>query len=150
MDNLLTVAKRFVGHVKEVPGEKDHPFIVWALYLCGLKDEHDETAWCSAFVNAICFICGIKGSMSASARSWLKVGAPVYKVSAAIAGQDIVVFKRGDGPQPGPEVLNAPGHVAFYVSHDSTHVNTLDGNVGNQVTFTSHPIEQILGIRRLV
>src|SRR5690606_39921274 len=54
---------------------------------------------------------------SARARSWLRVGITV-PIESATKGWDIVVLKRGQGPQPGPEIINAPGHVGFYAGRD--------------------------------
>jgi len=38
-------------------------------------------------------------------RSWLAVGRPV-NLKEAEAGFDVVILKRDDGPQPGPDVIN--------------------------------------------
>lgn len=65
-------------------------------------------------------------------------------------GSDIVIFKRGINA-PGPEVLKAPGHVAFYVSHDEEEsmVRVLGGNQGDSVSFAVYSTKDILGVRRL-
>lgn len=144
------IASHFLG-IKEVSGQKDNPFIVWALSLCGLPDFHDETPWCSAFVNAITFILSIPRSKSAAARSWLRVGKEI-SLSGAEVGNDIVILKRGEGIQPGPEVLNAPGHVGFFagVLPDIKKVRVLGGNQSNSVSFATFDEKNILGIRRLM
>lgn len=140
------LAQRFVG-IKEVPGNKDNPFIVWALSLCSLPDVHDEVAWCSAFVNVICFILGLPRSKSAAARSWLLMGTAVELKDAELG--DIVVLKRGTGDQPGPEVINAPGHVGFYAGLQGGRVLVVAGNQGDAVSNELFKVENILGIRRL-
>lgn len=144
--SAFQVALRFTG-VKEIPGTKDHPFIVWCLSLCGLS-EHDETPWCSAFMNGICYILGLPRSGSAAARSWLKVGVPI-DIENAIVGLDVVILARGEGIQPGPEEINAPGHVGLFSCVDNGKVKILGGNQSDMVSIESFPVSQILGIRRL-
>lgn len=138
-------ASQFLG-LSEIPGHKDHPWIVWAHSLCGLAAS-DETAWCSSAMNAWAFGCGLERSKSAAARSWLKVGQTV-----AIADEDrgdVVILKRGDGPQPGPEILKAPGHVGIFVEYQGDRVLLLGGNQRNKVSFETFAVKDILGIRRL-
>lgn len=146
------LAQRFIG-VKEIPGEKDHPLIVWWLSLCNLPEFPDETPWCSAFVNGVCWLLdewGIPRTDSARARSWLRVGESVPSIREARVGWDIVILKRGTGPQPGPEVINAPGHVGFYAGCDHEgRVRLLGGNQSNAVNIKSFSVGDILGIRRL-
>ena len=140
-------AQRYVG-IKELAGGADHPLIQWWLSLCGFpSDVHDETPWCSAFVNGIAWQLRLPRSKSASARSWLLVGTPV-DVRCASPGSDIVVLKRGDGQQ-GPEVLNAPGHVGFFAGFDGDGVLVLGGNQGDAVGLARFPAASILGVRRL-
>jgi uncharacterized protein (TIGR02594 family) len=145
---LFELAQRFVGKVNEIPGSEDHPLIQWFLSLCGFGlHAHDETAWCSAFVNAICFLDDIPRSKSAAARSWLKEGVPIPLINAQL--NDVVVLKRGTGPQPGPEVLDAPGHVGFFAGLEDGKVIILGGNQGNQVSLAHFPADQVLSVRRL-
>lgn len=146
-----TLAQRYVGIHELATHGRDHPLIQWWLSLCGFAlDTPDETAWCSAFVNGIAWELRLPRSKSAAARSWLQVGTPIA-LQQADAGHDVVIFKRGDGNQPGPEVLAAPGHVAFFGGLDlpNTRVLALGGNQADGVTLAHFPIAQILGIRRL-
>lgn len=148
--SALEVAERFVGH-REIPGNQHSPFIQWAFTLCGYgPDTPDEIAWCSAFAQVPAFVLDLPRSRSAAARSWLQVGATVDVRDARI-GFDVVVLKRGQGAQPGPEVLQAPGHVGYFAGWDDTltRVRVLGGNQGDAVTVATFPREQILGIRRL-
>jgi uncharacterized protein (TIGR02594 family) len=140
------LAWRFIG-LQEIAGLKDHPFIVWALALCGLPNEHDETAWCSAFVNAIAWLLDLPRSGSASARSWLKIGR-VVSVEDALPAFDVVVLTRGHG-QPGADVLDAPGHVGFFAGTVGSDVLVLAGNQNNQVSIERFAKARILGVRRL-
>lgn len=143
------LAHRFVGEVKELPGSAHHPFVQWCHHLVGLgHDQPDETAWCSSFVNAIAWMLRLPWSKSAAARSWLAVGAAI-PLQFASPGYDIVILKRGTGPQPGPTVLSAQGHVGFYAGHTEGVVHVLGGNQSNGVTIQAFPVEQVLGLRRL-
>lgn len=146
---MLSLARRYIGVVLERPGDKDHPLIRWWLSLVGQGLEaHDEIPWCSAFVSAMAWQLELPRSTSAAARSWLSVGTMVG-LEAVQPGFDVVVLKRGTGVQPGPTVLQAPGHVALYHSRDAARVMVLGGNQSNGVSLATFPIDRILGIRRL-
>jgi uncharacterized protein (TIGR02594 family) len=106
------IAQRYVG-VKEVPGTEDNPVVLAMLKLDGDWPEHDEVPWCSGFANWICWHLRLPRSKSLRARSWLRVGTPI-QLDEAKAGFDVVILKRGSGTQPGPDVIDAPGHVGFY------------------------------------
>lgn len=140
------LAQRFVG-MGEIAGDKDNGFIVWALSLCGIQDAHDEVPWCSAFLNAIFWMLRQPRSKSAAARSWLTVGIPV-KLEDAVPGYDVVIIKRGAAPQPGPEVVNAQGHVFLFGGIDGPFVLGVGGNQSNQVSLSRFAIADVLGIRR--
>jgi uncharacterized protein (TIGR02594 family) len=142
------VAQRFVG-VKEGPGAVNEPLVLAMLKLDAKWVEKDETAWCSAFVNFVCFLLEVPRSRSLAARSWLTVGASV-PLSDARAGYDVVVLKRGSGAQPGADVLAAPGHVGLYAGQDASNVLLLGGNQGDAVSIAPFPKSRILGVRRLV
>jgi hypothetical protein len=117
--------------------------------LCNISGNlHDEIPWCSAAINGIAVLAGLPRSYSASARSWLKIGAWVL-LQDAIEGNDIVIIKCGNGVQPGPEVLNAPGHVAWYAGHNSKMVSLVGGNQNDCICEMQFPIDRILGVRRL-
>ena len=125
--------------MKEVPGVKDNPFIVWCLSTCNL-DTHDETPWCSAFVNGICYILGITRSNSAWARSWLMYGEPIELENAEV-GFDICIFQRGTGQQ---------GHVGFYAGMKDEKIMILGGNQSDSVSVMLFGKDKLLGVRRLV
>jgi uncharacterized protein (TIGR02594 family) len=141
------IAQRFVG-LKELPGAMSEPLVLAMLRLDSKWVESDETAWCSAFANFVCHILELPRSRSLAARSWLTVGTSVPLTDARV-GFDVVVLQRGGGKQPGPEVLNAPGHVGFYAGQDATSVLLLAGNQGDAVSIAAFPKARILGIRRL-
>lgn len=150
------VAERYTG-VKETPGLTSTP-VVKAMLNLDRKSAvlEDETPWCSAFVNWICWHLRLPRSKSLAARSWLGVGRPI-SLQHAVRGFDIVVLQRGVGTQPGPEVIAAPGHVGFYSAFDfdpSTNqvksVALLGGNQADAVNVQVFPVGRVLGVRRLL
>lgn len=145
------IAHRFLGH-QEIAGTTDSPLIQWAFTLCGYGPETpDEVPWCSAFAQIPAFLLGLPRSLSAAARSWLQVGSPI-DLQAANVGFDVVILKRGQGAQPGPEILKAPGHVGFFAGwadEGRTRVRVLGGNQGDSVTVAEFPFANVLGFRRL-
>ena len=147
--NALQIAQRFVG-VKEVAGPMSNPLVLAMLQLDTSWVQNDETSWCSGFPNFVAWLLpGVPRSRSLAARSWLLVGRSVPLVEA-VPGWDVVVLSRGKLPQPPATVLNAPGHVGFYVGQDATTVQLLGGNQGNAVNVASFPKSRILSIRRLL
>ena len=149
--NAYSRAERFLG-IKEIEGDLHHPLIQWWLSLCTGFDEQssDEIPWCSAFVNGIAWDLRLPRSRSAMARSWLSIGRVVPSLLEAAIGFDVVILQRGSGDQPGPDVLDAPGHVGFYAGRESRgRVHLLGGNQGNRVSVGSYDSDRILGIRRL-
>lgn len=56
---------------------------------------------------------------------------------------------RGGGDQPGPETIDAPGHVGFYAGIEGDNILTLGGNQSDSVGISSYPVDRMLGIRRL-
>lgn len=143
------LAQRHIG-IKELGTQGDHPLIQWWLSLCSMgNDAPDETAWCSAFVNGMAWLCRAVRSKSAAARSWLLCGQPVT-LQEAKPGWDVVILKRGSGNQPGPEVTSgAPGHVGFFAGLEGNTVLVLGGNQGNAVSIARFPISDVLGVRRI-
>ena len=141
------VAQRFMG-LKEVEGPMSNAMVLGMLQLDTKWVEDDETAWCSAFVNFTCHVLGLPRSRSLAARSWLLVGQSVPLTDARV-GYDIVVLSRGKLPQPGPEVVAAPGHVGFYAGQDVKNVLVLGGNQGNSVSVAPFPKSRILRVSRI-
>jgi len=155
----LSRARRFIG-IHEVPGPEDHPLIQWWLSLCRWMppfDAADEIPWCSAFLNGICWDLELRRTKSARARSWLRLPDVVNSLSEAVPGWDILILKRGGGDQPGPEVIQASGHVGFYVGHShplpseklGPTITVLGGNQGDEVNIRTYPMARLLGVRRL-
>jgi hypothetical protein len=144
-----TISRNCLG-LAEIPGQKEHPAIRWAFDLAGLPSAHDDTeAWCGAWQALTAHLAGDPiPKLPARARSWLTIG-KVIGLSEAMEG-DTVILKRGEGPQPGPDVLDAQGHVGRLVSYQPVAftVNVLAGNQGNKVSIDTFPAGRILGLRR--
>jgi uncharacterized protein (TIGR02594 family) len=127
--------------LKEVSGRADNPTILQFYKDCGHPEiEHDETAWCAAFVGACLKRAGKPTSAPADlnlmARSYLKYGVPLAKpVPGCIA-----IWPRGKPPS---------GHVGFVLEVDEAKgtVRTIEGNVSNRVKYGSHRISEALGYR---
>jgi uncharacterized protein (TIGR02594 family) len=142
----LDQALKFIG-IKEQPGSASNPLVLFMLQHVAGWVQDDAVAWCSAFVGFIAWLWDLPQSNSLAARSWLKVGTPISLVEAR-PGFDIVVLKRGAN-SPGPSVLEAEGHVGFFVSQDIGGVTVLGGNQGDAVSIEKFPVDRVLGVRRL-
>lgn len=145
--NAFIMAERFVG-IQELPGDEDNPFIMSMLRLDNSWPQHDETPWCSGFVNYIAWLLRLPRSKSLMARSWLNVGMPI-SLDDARPGFDVCILKRGRGKQPGPTVIKAPGHVGFYAGTVGTKVFLLGGNQSDGVNVAGYAKSRLLGVRRL-
>lgn len=143
----LSLAERFIG-IKEAPGAADNPVVLAMLQLDAPWVRADEVHWCSAFANYVCWLLNLPRSKSLAARSWLTVGTPI-SIYEARPGFDVVVFSRGSGPQPGPQVLDAPGHVAFFAARSPGLVRVVGGNQSDAVTIAAYSADRVLGARRL-
>ena len=141
------IAERFIG-IRELPGAKDNPFVMSMLKLDNSWPQNDETPWCSAFTNYVAWLLRLPRSKSLMARSWLQVGQPI-ELGDAMPGFDVCIFKRGGGNQPGPDVINAPGHVAFFAGITGNRVHVLGGNQDDSVSVSSYAVSKLLGVRRL-
>jgi uncharacterized protein (TIGR02594 family) len=144
----LSLARRYLG-VKEIDGPGSNPHILAWLSRVAPWANDDEIPWCSAFVFHLAWLLELERPQlrPAAARSWLMVGTPV-QLADARPGFDVVVMTRGDGA-PGPDVLEAPGHVGFYVESLGPTVAVLGGNQGDAVSVRDFQTSRILGIRRL-
>ena len=142
------IATRFIG-VREVDGPVANPHILAMLKLDGEWPKDDAVPWCSAFVNWVCWLLRLPRSKSLRARSWLVVGTPVVEDDRWEAGFDVVILKRGSGKQPGPSVINAPGHVGFFSALEGERIWILGGNQSDEVNVSSYPLSRVLGVRRL-
>src|SRR5688572_5477090 len=92
------LALRFQG-LREVGGAASNPHVLAMLRLDASWPAGDDVAWCSAFVNYVAHLLSLPRSRSLAARSWLTIGRPV-PLDEATVGFDVVIIKRGAGPQP--------------------------------------------------
>jgi uncharacterized protein (TIGR02594 family) len=146
-----TIGERFLG-IEEASGPVSNPMVLAMLRLDAKWVEDDETPWCSAYVNYVCWLLRLPRSKSLAARSWLAVGEVLHDVTEARVGFDVVIFSRGSGNQPGPGVLRAPGHVGFFGGYDQSglgQVWCLGGNQGDSVSIAPYHLQRVLGFRRL-
>ncbi len=147
MNTAYMIAKNLVG-MKELPGDQDEYFIQWCLKLCHIPEPiHDEIAWCSAGMNGVHFLAGLTCTYSAMARSWLLIGKAIPLAEAKIG--DIVILKRGGTDEPGPEVQNAPGHVAFFEGLSVEQIRLYGANQSNSWSVGWFSRERVLGVRRV-
>jgi len=132
----LDEAKKDLG-IKEVRGNRHNPRVLEMFHQAGHGWVHDdETAWCSAAMNAWMEQAGYKGTGSLAARSWLTWGKPVEKVKPGA----IAVFSRGKS--------SWQGHVAICTGKETrTHLEVLGGNQRNAVNVRMYPKSKLLGLR---
>lgn len=129
-------------HTKEMPGKQNNPVIVGWLRRLAIWVNDDETAWCSAFVNAMAERASYERSGKLNARSWLDVGQPVNLQDARKG--DVIILWRGSKDA-------WTGHVAFLDHYNPTRelLYLLGGNQSDEVNITAYPVGKLLGIRRL-
>jgi len=136
----LTIAQGELG-VHELPGSTDNPRVLEYLATVGMRHEHDECPWCSAFVNWCLVTAGFAGTHRPNARSWLNYGLPLSLFGPEIGS--VAVFSRPPDP--------AHGHVAFFLAFSGSEgVLVRGGNQGNRVCDAIYPRERLLGFRRPV
>lgn len=132
------IARSYIG-TTEGPGPEDNPAIL-EMYASIGQDwvEHDDVAWCAAFVGHCLETAGIRSTRKLTARSYLDWGVPV-EVTEAQQG-DIGVIPRGRS--------NWQGHVFFIERIEGTWVWGLGGNQSDAVSLKRFPVSKLLGIRR--
>lgn len=145
--DLYFIAERYIG-TEEIVGNLDNPLVMAMLKLDAKWPKNDETPWCSAAMNWWAWHLRLPRSKSLRARSWLRVGRSV-PLDQAKVGYDVVILKRGKGKQPGPNVIDAPGHVGLFAGLEGNKVMILGGNQGNQVNVSGYTATRVLGVRRL-
>lgn len=139
MQTVMQIARDLTG-TKEIKGSADNPQIM-EMYRAVGHDwvEHDEVAWCAAFVGFCLEKAGRPSTRKLNARSYLAWGEKVAGVEQAREG-DIVIFTRG--------ASTAQGHVAFFLRAVGTQVEVLGGNQCDAVTVARYARSRIIGIRR--
>jgi len=128
-----TIAKAEIG-VAEVPGTADNPRIQEYLRTCFDFGQHDEVAWCSAFVNWCLAQAGYEITHSALARSWCNYGERLDRPRLGA----ICVFSRGEAWQ---------GHVGFFDSFAAGQYRILGGNQDDRVCYDIFLASKLVAIR---
>lgn len=143
----LAVARTYLG-IGEKAGRDHNAKIVGFLQQVMPWVSDDEVPWCGAFAFEVCLRLGLPTPEHPErARSWLTIGEPVELFEARPLN-DVVIFKRGPS-KAGPEVLSAPGHVAFFIARLPGQVEVLGGNQGDAVSVARFHQADVLGVRRL-
>lgn len=145
--SAFDLAQRFVG-MREVAGSTSNPQILAMLRLDQEWPAGDDVPWCSAFMNYVAWLLRLPRSKDLRARSWLGIGKAVALGDAEV-GFDVVILKRGARNQPGPAVINAPGHVGLFAGREGSKLLVLGGNQADAVNVSPYPASQLLGVRRL-
>jgi uncharacterized protein (TIGR02594 family) len=133
----ITLALAEVG-TKEIRGDEDNPRIKEYIGATGAgANQHDETPWCSAFINFIMRNAGFPTTRRLAARSWLTWGSPCEAKPGAIC---ILWREDKEGNK---------GHIGFYMrdSADGKSVVLLGGNQGNKVCEHEYPKSRVLAYR---
>ena len=132
------IARGYIG-TTEGPGPLDNPVIMEMYASVGQKHvEHDDTAWCAAFVGHCLEKAGIPSTRKLNARSYLDWGVPV-EPSEARQG-DIGVIPRGTS--------GWQGHVFFIDRIEGAWVWGLGGNQDDAVNVKRYAVAKLLGVRR--
>lgn len=161
MTRPIDIAKSYLGET-EVIGPKSNPAILRMLQMDNAWPKDDSTPWCAAFVNWCCWRALYVHSTSLMARSYLgdgmghriwTTGQSSDPIRAGIKPGDVLVFNRGRGRQPGPDVHDAPGHVGFYTGHHGIVRNwhavwVLGGNQGDAVSVKPYSTTRLLAAVR--
>lgn len=125
--------------VLERPGpDADHPLIVEMLRRVRQPNQHDETPWCSAAMNAAMDECGIGGTGSAAARSWEDWGQRLPKPRFGCVA--VLWREKEQGPY---------GHVACWLGEvaGGAQMVLLGGNQGDRVGVALYPRHRVLSHR---
>jgi uncharacterized protein (TIGR02594 family) len=131
----LRLARAELG-VRELPGKRHHPRILWYHQHTRLKATADEVPWCAAFVCAMLEEAGVRSTRSAAAASFVDYGEACELKDGAI-----VVLGKTD-PDAG-----GTGHVAFCVGIEGECVLLLGGNQGNAVSIAKRTRSRVVAVR---
>jgi uncharacterized protein (TIGR02594 family) len=122
--------------VSEISGGAHNPRIIEYHSATSLKSTSDEVPWCASFVNWVLRECGIHGTDSAMARSFINWG-----IDSTGKRGDIVVLSRGRSTMF--------GHVGFLWNKSAKHIQILGGNQSDKVKLSSFPVGRIVAIRTM-
>ena len=134
----FNIARSYIG-TTEGPGTADNSIIMEMYASVGHTHvEHDNVAWCAAFVGYCLEKSGIRSTRKLTARSYLDWGVPVDVVDARQG--DIGVIPRGSS--------SWQGHVFFIDRIEGQWVWGLGGNQDDAVNVRRYPASKLLGVRR--
>ena len=138
-ESMLRFATQYLG-LQEKRGGEDNEVILQMFKDIGHSwVKHDETAWCSCFINWVAQHCKCDNSGKLNARSWLYVGTGTDDPRHG----DIVVFWR-ESPD------SWKGHVGLFMGYSKEgNIFVLGGNQGNEVCIKTYPIDMLLSFRKL-
>ena len=141
MKDLLITALGEIDQ-REIIGKENNPRILDYFRIMKLSGNklNDETAWCSAFLNAMCIIANYERTGNLTARSWLQVGIEPSPGRHRIG--NICILWRED-----PDSWK--GHAGIYIREDEKYVWLLGGNQRNKVCILKYRKSRVLGYRRL-
>lgn len=136
----IVVEGRKTFGVKEVPGTRDNPTILWWANQVGYGSvfRHDSIAWCGLWMAYTAAQAGWDHSPNGNAlwaQNWLHWGTAINPAAAMFG--DVLVFGRDGG-----------GHVGLYIGEDGECYHVLGGNQSDMVCFKRIAKERLLGVRR--
>lgn len=125
--------------LQEVPGPKHSSRVLQMFKAAGHPEiKNDETAWCSAALNAWMVESGHKGTSNLMARSWLRWGRKLDTDNPLPRGA-VLVFPRGSSP--------IQGHVCLLLEDKGDMLKVIGGNQSNAVTVAHYARSRLLGAR---
>jgi uncharacterized protein (TIGR02594 family) len=122
--------------VVEIAGSQHNPRILEYHSTVTGGFDANEVPWCSSFVNWCMEQAGLRGTDSASARSWETWG---KRLATPEVGAVTVFFRNG--------LASGEGHVGFYVKQSDGMISVLGGNQGNRISIDKYPEARLLGFR---
>lgn len=140
MDKDLVYKALGYYNTRAIPGDGHAEEVLRMFREAGHAEiKNDEVPWCSAFMNAVAWECGLPMTRSLMARSWLKVGTIVTKPEVG----DVCILWRGSKE-------GIFGHVGIFIREENGIIWLLGGNQGNHVSIAPFSTANLLGYRRLI
>jgi uncharacterized protein (TIGR02594 family) len=140
-DNPLWLIKALLldGEIQEKPGPEHNEWIIEALRYSGVSGDllADETSWCASAMNYILKDCGIMGTGSALAESYLEWGASVKPRKGGIA-----VFRSKEGFHVTILVKEKPRALG-----SGDHYRCIGGNQGDAYKISWQPASDLVDVR---
>ena len=128
--------RELLAGVEEIPGHVHHLRILDYHATTSLKASADEVPWCSAGLNWVMRMAGLRGTDSAAARSWMGWG---NEIMAPRPGC-VAVLWRG-------ERHGERGHVGLWLADAGSRMMLLGGNQSDRWTVAPFPRDRLIGYR---